>query len=243
MISWFTNLFKQQSHVEDTTVGMSNPLDNLVSSECNILAVCNQKEQQSAIRFIADLFAASPFKKILFHDEIASSFHRLLKKEIQPAFDEMNSGEEDLENFLLRQKAVTEEYGTPSTMTVFYKCNNLSSPVYKDIVTNNKDFHLTTLTIVYDICQVENKILNEMNYVVLFKEKSKMKQLRRDKLLHSGRFSKLTAFDNFHRHLSQYNNNMVVNVIDQNEIKSVKLTKVNVVTSSEPQLLNMYKFK
>lgn len=113
---------------------------------------------------------------------------KLIKKEFLHIIYINN--EEEFEKFIMSQKIIIEKkYDITDTLLII---DGLLSDTeeYSYVIDNYKKIHVTTVTLIKNLNDIRLKNVNKMDMILLFKEKSKINEINREKILENSVFGK-----------------------------------------------------
>lgn len=113
---------------------------------------------------------------------------KLIKKEFLHIIYINN--EEEFEKFIMSQKMIIEKkYDITDTLLII---DGLLSDTeeYSYVIDNYKKIHVTTVTLIKNLNDIRLKNVNKMDMILLFKEKSKINEINREKILENSVFGK-----------------------------------------------------
>lgn len=234
MFSWFANFLRlnkghptndveasieQESADNEKDAANSDLFRSVVATETNILVIVPKKEKETVnrlIRTLSELFLGGHH---FFPGNMA-----LMKCAEHPLIP-LDYSRDALEQVVLTQKAQLETYDTPPTLLIFDKCVSQDDLTYRSVVQNNKEFRFTTLTVVSDACEIDHKLVNMMDIIILCKDRNKNKMLSRCRSIWERTLSKQIPFENFRDLLLSNVGSMKVVAVTTDGMTQIKFGK------------------
>lgn len=236
MFSWFPCLFKSNSPFEshgeknrkcyenDTSgvckMSMYEMMDKFGACELNILMIAGKKKRETVTRWIKSISALYdngyhfyPGTRNLHTEQDVSKIEKI---------DYERSA---LDNVILSQKATLDQYDTPPTLLVFDRCMSTNDPSYRKVITDNKGLRFTTLTVVSDTREIDQRLVNKMDILIFCKDRNKDKMSSRWRSVWEKRFSSKVSFEKFHCCLTTSVGSMKAGVITNEGIHMLKFSR------------------
>ena len=161
--------------------------------ENNILVVAGRKEKETLARMI-DTFERLYGQGYHFYPGTANFLSGNNSTGVTPVDYERSV----LDHILISQKAALENYDVPPSILVFDKCIGLNDATYRKVITDNKEYRYSTMTIVNDINDIDVRLMTKMDIIILCKDRDKSKMKTRCRSIWERRFSKKVTFEQFH---------------------------------------------
>lgn len=225
MFSWFSRLFKSnvpfENHEErqsDVCTAVEDEMmDKFGSCELNILVVAGKKHAKTVSRLIQTICGLY---------DVGYHFHPgtkdLASTRMSSKMMDLDYDRNALDQVILSQKVSLEGFDVPPTLLVFEKCTSTNDATYRKVITQNKILRFTTLTVVGDMHDIENRLVNKMDVVIFCKDKNKTKMFSRWRSIWEKRYSRHVPYEKFHCGMTTSIGSMRAGVITEEGIHMMK---------------------
>ena len=222
MFAWFptfTNPLRvYHTHEEKEQKSKDALFEHFGSSESNMLVVTGKKSNDTVTRLIST-FASMYNGGVNFTNcAISPSVNGFENTQYLP---------EVLERTVLSQKAALDSYDVPPSLLIFDKCIGHDDAVYRDLITHNKEYRYSTLTIVSDINDIDVKLFAKMNVLIFLKDRNKVKMMSRLRSVWERQFAKKVGFEQFSACIMDAVGMMKVGVVTSEGMHMIKLGKAD----------------
>ena len=247
MFSWLNRIFSQQG-CSDVHLGNESNENQSTSrqmseveleddfyekfgiNEMNILVVANRKEKETLSRMTK-----------CFSEIFGGGYHffpgTAQMKTESSTIKNVDYFKDVLEGVILSQKAALEGYDVPPTLLIFDKCVGKDDSAYRKVITENRSLRFTTLTVVTDPNDIDQRLLNKMDMMIVCKDRNKQKMQSRCRSFWEKKFSKIVGYEKFSCCINNSLGSMKVSVINHEGIDMIKFGK------NGPEFTNVCKFK
>jgi len=236
MFSWFSFLPPtwSSSHRDgnDADSGRKNfdSADDVYEfvAECNMLVIADKKENKTVSRLIESIM------------NLHSTTHHFRSGFTNANVDDDGDDDgrhnddggaaapysaEKLDAIVLSQKASLEKYEVPPSLIVLDRCTTSRDSSYRSLIAKNKKHRFTTLTVVSDIDEIDDRLAKSMDAIILCKLKDRVRMTSICRSLWQRKFAKNIGFDRFYESVKNAVGFMKVGVITRDGLRSMKLKK------------------
>ena len=134
----------------------------------------------------------------------------------------------ELELFILSQKNIIPTYNIPDSLLIIDSLDPYNNYYYQQILKEKKELHITTITIINNVCDIRKDLLNKMDIVITLFEKNKLRAARRNTLMWEQRFYKYFQWKVFRKEIAKGTGALKAVVIKSNgSMYSLKLSREN----------------